>query len=90
MLQSDFAHALVKKGGLLTLDQWLLKFDPANLSVTVLVFILLVTAILFVWTKFWPWYVTWLMPVVALLPASRLRRAGLLLALLGLSFIAAG
>ena len=48
---------LPRKGGHLTLDQWLLRFDPANLSVTVLVFIVLVTAILFLWTKFWPWYI---------------------------------
>lgn len=29
---------------------------------------------------FWPWYITWLMPVLVLLPPGRLRRAALLLA----------
>lgn len=34
-------------------------------------------------TAFFPWYITWLIPVLALLPPGRLRRAGLLLALGG-------
>jgi hypothetical protein len=38
------------------LDQWLLKFDPANFSFTVFVFIILVSVILFFWLKFWPWW----------------------------------
>jgi hypothetical protein len=38
------------------IEQWLAKFDPANLSVTVLVFFVLATGILFLWTRFWPWW----------------------------------
>ena len=56
----------------MTLDQWLLRFDPANLSVTVLVFIVLVTAILFVWTKFWPWYITQAWPARQKMDQTRL------------------
>jgi hypothetical protein len=32
---------------------------------------------------FWPWYICWLVPVLALLPSGRLRRTGLLLAFCG-------
>ena len=40
----------------MSIDQWLLKFDPANFSFSVLVFIILVSSICFIFTRFWPWY----------------------------------
>lgn len=39
-----------------SLDQWLLRWDPTNFSFTVLVFMVLVVALLFVVLKWWPWY----------------------------------
>jgi hypothetical protein len=40
----------------LTLEQWLLRWDPTNFSFTALVFVVLVATILFLWLKWWPWY----------------------------------
>ena len=39
-----------------SLDQWLFKWDPTNFSFTVLVFIVLVVALMFIVLKWWPWY----------------------------------
>ncbi len=40
----------------MTLDQWLLKWDPTNFSFTALVFVVLVSSILFLWLRWWPWF----------------------------------
>jgi len=43
-------------GAVESLDQWLFKWDPTNFSFTVLVFIVLVVALMFIVLKWWPWY----------------------------------
>jgi hypothetical protein len=40
----------------MTFEQWLLKTDPNNFSFAALVFVVLVSAILFLWLRWWPWY----------------------------------
>jgi lysylphosphatidylglycerol synthetase-like protein (DUF2156 family) len=41
----------------MTLDQWLMKFDPSQFSLTVLVFMLTIAFIIVMWRKIIPFYI---------------------------------
>ena len=41
----------------MTLDQWLLKWDPTNFSFTVLVYVLVVSALIILWSKVLPYFI---------------------------------